>query len=94
MPGTAAKLVDADTHVSENEQMWEHFEREMYHRRPVLIREAWRSWRLGGFMRSSPMPYPTIPRSARSAAPPAHHPASVAPAGSGSASKEQAYSSF
>jgi ribosomal protein S10 len=37
MPATAAKLVDADTHVSENEQMWEHFEREMYHRRPVLI---------------------------------------------------------
>jgi predicted TIM-barrel fold metal-dependent hydrolase len=37
MSGAAAKLVDADTHVSENEQMWEHFEREMYHRRPVLI---------------------------------------------------------
>ena len=37
MPDTATKLVDADTHVSENEQMWEHFEREMYHRRPVLI---------------------------------------------------------
>src|SRR5215475_12925749 len=37
MPATAKKLVDADTHVSENEHMWEHFEREMYHRRPVLI---------------------------------------------------------
>jgi len=37
MPGTAKKLVDADTHVSENEQMWEHIEREMYQRRPVLI---------------------------------------------------------
>ena len=37
MPGTATKLVDADTHVSEHEQMWEHFAREMYHRRPVLI---------------------------------------------------------
>ena len=36
MAGNAAKQVDADTHVSENEQMWEHFEREMYRRRPVL----------------------------------------------------------
>ena len=37
MSGTAHKLIDADTHVSENEQMWEHIEREMYQRRPVLI---------------------------------------------------------
>src|SRR6059036_2027771 len=37
MPGTTRRLVDADTHVSENEHMWEHIDREMYHRRPVLI---------------------------------------------------------
>ena len=37
MPGLIRRLVDADTHVSENEHMWEHIDREMYHRRPVLI---------------------------------------------------------
>lgn len=37
MTNAAKKLVDADTHVSENEGMWEHIDREMYHRRPVLI---------------------------------------------------------
>ena len=37
MSETAKKLVDADTHVSESEGMWEHIDRELYHRRPVLI---------------------------------------------------------
>jgi predicted TIM-barrel fold metal-dependent hydrolase len=37
MPNGANKLVDADTHVSESERMWEHLDREMYRRRPVLV---------------------------------------------------------
>ena len=32
MPG----VVDADTHIIEHPEMWEHFDRDMYHRRPVL----------------------------------------------------------
>src|SRR5262245_48496590 len=31
------KVVDADTHISESESMWELFDREMYKRRPVLV---------------------------------------------------------
>ena len=31
------KVVDADTHISESERMWELFDQEMYKRRPVLV---------------------------------------------------------
>jgi hypothetical protein len=31
------KVVDADTHISESEPMWELFDREMHKRRPVLV---------------------------------------------------------
>lgn len=31
------KVVDADTHISESEGMWELLDREMYKRRPVLV---------------------------------------------------------
>ena len=31
------KIVDADTHISESEHMWELFDSEMYKRRPVLV---------------------------------------------------------
>jgi predicted TIM-barrel fold metal-dependent hydrolase len=37
MPNGANKLIDADTHVSESEGMWEFLDREMYRRRPVLV---------------------------------------------------------
>ena len=30
-------VVDADTHISESEGMWEHFDEEMYPRRPVMV---------------------------------------------------------
>jgi predicted TIM-barrel fold metal-dependent hydrolase len=31
------KVVDADTHISESEAMWELLDKEMHHRRPVLV---------------------------------------------------------
>jgi uncharacterized protein len=37
MTNTTKKVVDADTHISEPQAMWELLDREMYHRRPVLI---------------------------------------------------------
>ena len=37
MTDTMKKVVDADTHISESQGMWEFLDREMYHRRPVLM---------------------------------------------------------
>lgn len=37
MEDMAHKVVDADTHISESESMWELLDREMYPRRPILI---------------------------------------------------------
>src|SRR5918996_524451 len=34
MPG----IIDADTHISESEAMWSLLDKEMYHRRPVLLK--------------------------------------------------------
>src|SRR5437899_13011890 len=34
MPG----IIDADTHIAESEAMWSMFDKEMYHRRPVLLK--------------------------------------------------------
>jgi uncharacterized protein len=34
MPG----IIDADTHISESEAMWSMMDKEMYHRRPVLLK--------------------------------------------------------
>src|SRR5437016_14187264 len=34
---SAKKVVDADTHISESQGMWDLLDREMYHRRPVLV---------------------------------------------------------
>jgi predicted TIM-barrel fold metal-dependent hydrolase len=34
MPG----IIDADTHISESEAMWSTMDREMYHRRPVMMK--------------------------------------------------------
>ncbi len=31
-----ASVIDADTHIIEHPEMWELFDKEMYHRRPVL----------------------------------------------------------
>ena len=33
-----AGIIDADTHISESEAMWNMIDREMYHRRPVLLK--------------------------------------------------------
>ena len=33
MPG----IVDADPHIAESESMWALIDKEMYHRRPVLV---------------------------------------------------------
>ena len=33
MPG----IIDADTHIAESESMWKYFDKEMYHRRPVMV---------------------------------------------------------
>ena len=30
-------IIDADTHVLESEDVWRHFDREMYHRRPMAV---------------------------------------------------------
>ncbi|HEX9273751.1 MAG TPA: amidohydrolase family protein [Candidatus Binatia bacterium] len=37
MTNTMKKVVDADTHISESQYMWDLIDREMYHRRPVLV---------------------------------------------------------
>ena len=37
MGDMARKVVDADTHISESESMWELLDQEMYPRRPILI---------------------------------------------------------
>ena len=37
MPDPAKKIVDADTHISESQDMWNLLDRDMYHRRPVLV---------------------------------------------------------
>src|SRR6266567_6208309 len=37
MTNTMKKVVDADTHVAESQEMWEFLEREMHPRRPVLV---------------------------------------------------------
>ena len=34
MPG----IIDADTHISEGEAMWAMMDKDMYHRRPVLLK--------------------------------------------------------
>src|SRR5262245_40867951 len=34
MPG----IIDADTHISESEAMWSMMDKEMYHRRPVMMK--------------------------------------------------------
>src|SRR5687768_9927338 len=34
MPG----IIDADTHISESEAMWTFLDKDMYHRRPVLLK--------------------------------------------------------
>src|SRR5918992_4940927 len=34
MPG----IIDADTHISESEAMWSMMDKEMYHRRPVMLK--------------------------------------------------------
>src|ERR1044071_8551007 len=33
-----AGIIDADTHIAESEAMWSMFDKEMYHRRPVLLK--------------------------------------------------------
>jgi len=33
-----AGIIDADTHISESEAMWRMMDKEMYHRRPVLLK--------------------------------------------------------
>ena len=30
-------IIDADTHIAESESMWKYFDKEMYHRRPVMV---------------------------------------------------------
>jgi predicted TIM-barrel fold metal-dependent hydrolase len=37
MTNTTKRVVDADTHISESQHMWDLIDREMYHRRPVLV---------------------------------------------------------
>src|SRR5262249_6984363 len=37
MTDTTKRVVDADTHIAESQGMWEFLDREMYHRRPVLM---------------------------------------------------------
>ena len=32
-----ASILDADTHILEPREMWEFFDKEMYHRRPVIV---------------------------------------------------------
>jgi len=33
MPG----IIDADTHIAESESMWKYFDKDMYHRRPIMV---------------------------------------------------------
>src|SRR5436309_1703238 len=35
-----AGIIDADTHISEGEAMWAMMDKEMYHRRPVLVKSS------------------------------------------------------
>src|SRR5437879_7430527 len=30
-------IIDADTHIAESESMWRLFDRDLYHRRPVML---------------------------------------------------------
>ena len=31
------RIIDADTHIAESESMWRLFDRDLYHRRPVML---------------------------------------------------------
>ena len=33
-----AGIIDADTHIAESEAMWSMIDKEMYHRRPVILK--------------------------------------------------------
>lgn len=30
-------IIDADTHIAESESMWKYFDKDMYHRRPIMV---------------------------------------------------------
>ena len=39
-----AMVVDADTHIGEPAAMWEHFDKELYGRRPVVVKVPNDTW--------------------------------------------------